>query len=541
MGGTPTMIDQNLQSDAPQTIPANQPQPQPQPPQAAANATLSGQQPQQAPQGAGTDPELQAAAVHHDRVAGALQDALKAFSGGGQALRLKKNDDGTVDVTPVDKTPGQMWGDVAKAALSGATKGWAAGQGPGGAARALAAGYDQGANQQQNQTDQTLATAQKYNDQNRQAQLFKANMAMLDQKLIQATNENQRSGAKFTAEMQDSTLKQMQELSDMGAEELGSYKNPQEMAVQYNTNPKIQQFHVGQGGMVMPVTTADGVTHIYGIPEDVGNQLNKAPTSIDQWTLDSDGKPVNNPLPVPVGYMKNKEIVAGKKAAAIQQQVVMKSSLEAQNSKRETDLKAKELPSTIDLNVAKATEARAAAAASGSSTKGTLEIVETPNGGTALLNNKTGAVTPAPGIQKVGTAAKQQAALEKDIGPGRDAMNYVNNYMQGGKWDGPHDEAMMEKYFDLARPSTGFRMSKPQQDMLKNSQSMYDSIKASGRHMLTGAWFSDDQRKQIQGAMQDLANAKEQGARAVYGMPTGTTTPAPPPGTLDFSKLPVAN
>jgi hypothetical protein len=529
--------------DVPQQLPPTQimiPQQTAPDPSQAPNAAAAGALAGQAPPGAGNDPELQAAAASHSRVAGALQDAMAAMSGGRQAMRLKRNSDGSVDVVPIDKTPGQMWGDVAKAALSGATKGWAAGQGPGGAARAAAAGYDQGANQQQNQTDQTLANAQKINDQNRQGQLFKANMAMMDQKLIQATNENQRSGARFTAEMQDSTLKTIQQMRDMGAEELGSYTTPEEMAQQYNTNPKIQQFHVGQGGLVMPITTADGTTHIYGIPEDVGDQMNKVATTVDQWTLGSDGKPVNNPLPVPAQYMKNKDVVAAKKAAALQQQVVMKSALEAQNATKETGIKQEEADTRKSIAPSEIAKNSAEAAAAGSATKGTLEMGER-NGQTVLFNNKTGAITEAPGLQKAGTAQKQQAALEKDIGPGRDAMNYVNNYMQGGKFDGAHDEAMMEKYFDLAKPSTGFRMSKPQQDMLKQSQSFYDSLKASGRHLLTGTWFSDTQRKQIRNAMQDLATAKEEGARQVYGMPAGSTTPAPPVGGFDWNSHPTVN
>jgi hypothetical protein len=528
MGTPASVIDPNNPIVPPDAPPGVQQMPNPIP-QVGASPQPAVQQQPQAPQGAGTDPELQAAAVHHDRVANALQDALKAMSGGGQAMRLKKNTDGTVDVVPIDKTPGQMWGDIAKAALSGATKGFAAGQGPGGQARALAAGYDQGANQQQQQTDQTLANAQKINDQNRQKQLFNANMAMMDQKLIQATNDNQRSGAKFTDEMQKSSLDTLKNLDDMGAEELATWKTPDEMAQQYNTNPKIQQFHNGQGGHTLPVTTSDGVTHLYGIPEDMGNQFNKTPKSVDQWTLDSTGKPVNNPLTIGPGQMRQKDIAAAIKAAAIQQQNVMKASLDAQNAIKDTEIKKEEADTKKSVAPSEINKNNAEAGAAGSAVKGTLEMGENAQGQTVLYNNKTGAVTAAPGLQKVGTAAKQQAALEKDIGPGRDAMNFADSYLQGGKFTGPKDEALMEKYFDLAKPSTGFRMSKPQQDMLKNSQSFFDSMKASGRHQLTGTWFSDNQRKQIHDAMGELAAAKERGARQVYGMPTGGN-PAPPAG-----------
>jgi hypothetical protein len=89
-----------------------------------------------------------------------------------------------------------------------------------------------------------------------------------------------------------------------------------------------------------------------------------------------------------------------------------------------------------------------------------------------------------------------------------DALNYATAY-ESETPTGPGDEALMEKFFELAKPSTGFRMSQPQIDMLRNARSWLDSAEAKARHVKDGTWFSADQRKQIIGTMRDLAAAKQ--------------------------------
>lgn len=158
--------------------------------------------------------------------------------------------------------------------------------------------------------------------------------------------------------------------------------------------------------------------------------------------------------------------------------------------------------------------------------QGTWGLEESPDGTPLLLNNKTGDVRNAPaGIQKPGTFAKQQAALQ----PAKDALDYAQNYMQQGAFTGSGDEALMEKFFELAKPSSGFRMSQPQIDMLKNAQSWFHSMSATARHATSGTWFSDEQRKEIVDTMQQLANSK------LGGAPSGNTRQSPQTGTHTFS------
>lgn len=137
--------------------------------------------------------------------------------------------------------------------------------------------------------------------------------------------------------------------------------------------------------------------------------------------------------------------------------------------------------------------------------EGTWAMDEDPTTGKPVLfNSKTGETKAAPaGVAKAGTFAKGQATTA----PAKQAIEYADSY-KDGIHTGPGDEALMEKFFELAKPSTGFRMSQPQIDMLKNAQSWPSSLEAHLRHATTGTWFSNDQRSQIVGTMHDLAKAK---------------------------------
>jgi hypothetical protein len=140
----------------------------------------------------------------------------------------------------------------------------------------------------------------------------------------------------------------------------------------------------------------------------------------------------------------------------------------------------------------------------GISNAGTWAIDEDKAGNPVMFNSKTGETKVAPGIQKAGTKAKADAAIQ----PVQAALDYANDYVPRTAHTGSGDEALMEKFFELAKPSTGFRMSQPQIDMLKNAQSWMGGIEAHIRHAAVGTWFSDDQRKEILNTMTDLGKAK---------------------------------
>jgi hypothetical protein len=144
---------------------------------------------------------------------------------------------------------------------------------------------------------------------------------------------------------------------------------------------------------------------------------------------------------------------------------------------------------------------------------GTFSLMEDTEGKPVLVNNKTLEVRPAPGIQSRGTAAKTTE-------PARAALSYAQDYLKNGAFTGSGDEALQEKFFELAKPTSGFRMTKPQMDMLAQSRGWMGSLKAKARHALNGQWFDDDQRRQIVNTMSDLAKAK----LGTGGPPAQTTT-----------------
>jgi hypothetical protein len=90
-----------------------------------------------------------------------------------------------------------------------------------------------------------------------------------------------------------------------------------------------------------------------------------------------------------------------------------------------------------------------------------------------------------------------------------DAVTYATNYLQNGVFTGPGDEALQEKFFELAKPTTGFRMTDAQMKMLRDSRSWMGGIEGHLRHATTGQWFSDEQRQQIVNTMKELDAAKK--------------------------------
>lgn len=134
---------------------------------------------------------------------------------------------------------------------------------------------------------------------------------------------------------------------------------------------------------------------------------------------------------------------------------------------------------------------------------------------------------------------KKNAAHEKELAPVQGALDYAETYLPS-KHTGPGDEALMEKFFELAKPSSGFRMSQPQIEMLTKARSWMEGTKALAYHALTGTWFSDDQRADIVNTMKALGDAKIKGTQQAGAQQQGQFQPpsdAPPAPKDDGHKL----
>lgn len=140
--------------------------------------------------------------------------------------------------------------------------------------------------------------------------------------------------------------------------------------------------------------------------------------------------------------------------------------------------------------------------------QGTWSVVEDETGKPTLFNSKTGEQKDAPaGMHKSGYFAKQIAPLEA-------ADLNIKQYVDNGVFTGPDDLALQHEFFTATQPSTGFRMTKVQQDILADSQNWINSIKGKIHHATTGTWFSDEQRRQIANAAQQAIAAKKKSLSA---------------------------
>jgi hypothetical protein len=138
--------------------------------------------------------------------------------------------------------------------------------------------------------------------------------------------------------------------------------------------------------------------------------------------------------------------------------------------------------------------------------QGTWSIQEDAAGNPIEYNSKTGETRPvaAGGVQKAGTFAKKEAAGAPD----RSALQFATDYLHNGVFTGPKDEALQDQFFQLAKPSTGFRMNQAQIDQLHRMQSWVNSAQGFAYHAIHGTWFSPELRKDIVDAMTSLAKAK---------------------------------
>lgn len=130
---------------------------------------------------------------------------------------------------------------------------------------------------------------------------------------------------------------------------------------------------------------------------------------------------------------------------------------------------------------------------------GTWQLEE-QNGKTVLFNSKTHEVRPAPeGLAKLGTAAKEQ--------PAKDALAYAEEYSKSGQFTGAGDEALMDQFFQLAKPK---RMNANQNKILMESRDLIQGAVARAKHLFTpnAPYFDDQQRQNIVKTMRDLAKSQ---------------------------------
>lgn len=155
--------------------------------------------------------------------------------------------------------------------------------------------------------------------------------------------------------------------------------------------------------------------------------------------------------------------------------------------------------------------------------EGTWTLAEDANGKPVLFNSKTSATKAAPdGIVKPGTADKKAAAQAKQLESLNEDENFVRGYLTNGHYTGPNDEALLERFFNATKPSTGFRMNQAQISLLTNARSWANSARAAVGHVLGGTIFSEEQRRQIAQTTLDIIGAKRKAFTSPAPAASGT-------------------
>jgi len=168
---------------------------------------------------------------------------------------------------------------------------------------------------------------------------------------------------------------------------------------------------------------------------------------------------------------------------------------------------------------------------------GSWQLQEDEKGQPVLFNSKTGETKAAPGNLRA------KGTFQKTMGPAEDAQNYANDYMAKKQFTGAGDEALMEKYFELAKPSSGFRMTQAQIEMLQKSRDWMGGLAARSKHAFTpeAPWFSDTQRQQIVDTMNLLGQSRQRGGQQGSQPGGGQTKPTPQTHAFSLSAWQKAN
>lgn len=149
-----------------------------------------------------------------------------------------------------------------------------------------------------------------------------------------------------------------------------------------------------------------------------------------------------------------------------------------------------------------------------------LWSVPQPDGSHKVVSLKAGDTIPEGAVSLSGqsSANAKEGANDK---PTQDALTFANDYLQSGAFTGPSDEALQDQFFQMAKPSTGFRMNQAQINQLHEMASWMDSFRGKLYHATNGVWFAPEQRRQIVQTMNDLAKSKGIKAGAAEGGGSG--------------------
>jgi hypothetical protein len=264
------------------------------------------QQPQTTP--AHQDPEMVAGAVHQSWL-GRILDNVGSILGGDTTAHVTKHPDGSIEVTHDPSTSGEKWGRIAAAALGGAAQGMAVGQGPGGPARAFAAGTGYGLQQPQEALDRANqeATVEQKRLQDH------ANLVFTQQKMVAQQLENKANNIKAgQAEIDQANDENERYQNAPNSQEVGTFGSIAEASKSPNA-ALILQHHPAGTLRSAPIYDKDGnMTGVraYVVDRAWMDRLNDTPVTYQEQEASSDpnAPPTFKQVTIPANSDKNSKL-----------------------------------------------------------------------------------------------------------------------------------------------------------------------------------------------------------------------------------------
>jgi hypothetical protein len=254
---------------------------------AAANMLAPGSASDAQPPSTPTPPDV---GEHLNWIGRALH-AVSTALGGGTTLKMIPDKDGSMTLQAVPATETEKWGRIAAAALGGAAQGLANSQGPGGAARAAAAGTQYGLQKPQ----QDKQEAQQSVDFSNKQLLAKANRIHLTQETYMLAQQGKLNDLQFNQASADVLGKYLKTLqTSPNAEDLGPI-DPSDPNAAMNVakkNPGAMDAFLGKSNQVLrPVVAPDHKLHMVLTDRSWEERRNTQPMDSFYIGKDDDGKP----------------------------------------------------------------------------------------------------------------------------------------------------------------------------------------------------------------------------------------------------------
>lgn len=235
-------------------------------------------------------------------------DQAARVLGGGETITYTKDADGNVSMTHSPSTTKEMWGRVAQAALVGAASGLANSQGPGGLAKAAAAGVQTGAQLPQQRVQQ----AQQNVDFDNKQLLAKANRIHLTQQSVMEAAQARLANLKVdqeTAKVMNESLQDYQ--GRPGATDYGGFDPGDRNGVIDLTKnmPGAMDDYLGKNNRKAAVVLeADHKLHVIGYNATDDDRWNDKPVEVPYNDMDKDGKPIISTKTVGPGTHRQGEL-----------------------------------------------------------------------------------------------------------------------------------------------------------------------------------------------------------------------------------------